>query len=210
MSLRRVRSPRGLAGETVATRRTTPWKGDGFVCQPLCGRRFRLPGPARWARSGAGERPPDSGQLIPLSIGYAAVALLLVLVVVAATVVQLDRKRLQALADAAALDAADALAREEYYLELREGGTLEVVPVSEETVSEAVHDHLARQPGAGRLPGLRVDTATARDGPRGTAAVVVLQASSAPFLPPVVTTRWSAGVPLEARAEAVSVINNLD
>ncbi len=149
----------------------------------------------------------DDGQLLPLSIGYVAVALLLVLVVAAATAVQLDRKRLQSLADTAALDAADALAEEVYYVDLRSGDSLEAVPLASASVASTVDAHLAQQPGAARLPGLQVASAgVVSDGQEPT-AVVVLRARSAPLLPAAVAGRWAAGVPLEVRAEAISRID---
>jgi hypothetical protein len=57
----------------------------------------------------------DEGTVMLLSLGFAVLAMMLVLVVTAATQVHLERLRLARLADELALDAADALDAEAYY-----------------------------------------------------------------------------------------------
>ena len=61
------------------------------------------------------RRGDDEGRIALLALGFVVVAASLVLVVTAAAGVHLDRKRLLALADLAALDAADALSASAYY-----------------------------------------------------------------------------------------------
>jgi len=53
------------------------------------------------------QRGDDEGSILPLTIGYAMIALVLVLVCADATSLYLTQKRLDALADAAALAGAD-------------------------------------------------------------------------------------------------------
>ncbi|WP_432560776.1 pilus assembly protein TadG-related protein [Kineococcus sp. SYSU DK003] len=57
----------------------------------------------------------DEGRIALLSLAFGLLAMVLVLVVVSASAVHLQRKRLFALADAAAADAADALDEGAYY-----------------------------------------------------------------------------------------------
>ncbi|GMM95173.1 MULTISPECIES: pilus assembly protein TadG-related protein [Microbacterium] len=60
-------------------------------------------GSARWRRAAAGEE----GSILPLTLGYVVLALVLVLVCVDATSLYLAQKRVDALADGAALAGAD-------------------------------------------------------------------------------------------------------
>ncbi len=79
--------------------------------------------PTRWAARGAragwtagrARAGGDGGQVTILVIGFVVVALALVAVVVSATQVHLERTRLAALADLAALDAAGRVADASYY-----------------------------------------------------------------------------------------------
>ncbi|WP_380169086.1 pilus assembly protein TadG-related protein [Jannaschia sp. R86511] len=152
--------------------------------------------------SGAG-RPDDSGQVLLLALVYGVVAILLVLVVVAASAVHLDRKRLLAVADAAALDAADALDEAAYFEATEQEGGLDAVPVTDASVRDAVVAHLQRQDAPSRFVDLSVDVA-ATGTPDGSTAVVVLTARSLPLLPDAVAGRYGAGVPLRVTSSAVS------
>lgn len=172
-------------------------------------RRPTPPGPtqaaprAGWSRAGRVRRAgDDSGQVLLLALVYGLVAILLVLVVVAASAVHLDRKRLLALADAAALDAADAVDEPAYFAATGAGG-IDAVPITDRTVRESVTAYLQRQDAPSRFVGLAVDT-SATGTPDGETAVVVLTARSVPFLPDVVAGRYRAGVPLRVAASAVS------
>ncbi len=148
-------------------------------------------------------RDDDSGQVLLLALVYGLVAVLLVLVVVAASAVHLDRKRLLALADAAALDAADAVDEAAYFEATGQAGGIDAVPVTDATVRGSVVAYLQRQDAPSRFTDLAVDSAGTGT-PDGRSAVVVLTARSLPLLPEVVAGRFTAGVPLRVTASATS------
>lgn len=150
------------------------------------------------------QKGDDSGQVLLLALVYGLVALLLVLVVVAASAVHLDRKRLLALADAAALDAADAVDEAAYFEATARAEGIDAVPVTDDTVRDSVVAYLQRQSAPSRFTDLEIDR-VATGTPDGESAVVVLTARSLPLLPDVVAGRFSAGVPLRVTATAVSI-----
>lgn len=128
-------------------------------------------------------------------------ALLLVTAVISATGVHLDRKRLLATADAAAVAGADALADPTYFVEgltpTPDGGA---VPLSDAEVRRVVERYLADHPEAtAGLEGLRVLEVTSPD---GHTAEVRLGALSRPVLLSWVTAPWSDGIALDASASA--------
>lgn len=141
----------------------------------------------------------DEGAVTVLAIGYAAVALMLVLVVVSASAVHLDRKRLLALTDAAALAAADDTDRATYYRTgVRPGAG---VPLTDGQVRTSVQQYLHRLPPED-FP-VTVDPATGAD-PTGRTAEVRLCST---FLPPFtgwVLAAWSEGIPACAQATATT------
>lgn len=123
------------------------------------------------------RQTPDQGRIMVLSMGFMAVALALVLVVASATAIHIQRKALLALADGAAVAAADALDADAYYREGADG-----VPLTDASVRQAVADYLAQAPAAGRFHGLRVASPTGS--PDGRTAEVTLGATlRPPFLP---------------------------
>lgn len=142
--------------------------------------------------------------MLLLALVYGLVAVLLVLVVVAASAVHLDRKRLLGLADAAALDAADAVDEAAYFEATAQTEGIDAVPVTDATVRDSVVAYLRRQDAPSRFVDLAVDV-SATGTPDGESAVVVLTARSVPLLPDAVAGRFGAGVPLRVTASAVSV-----
>ncbi|MGF1660956.1 MAG: pilus assembly protein TadG-related protein [Kineosporiaceae bacterium] len=158
--------------------------------------------PAGPGGDGAATPPrTDDGSVLLLTIGYAVVALLLVTVVAGASSVYLQRKQLLAVADAAALDAADAVDRPGYYAALDAGGELAAVPLTDATVGDAAATVVAASPAAART-GARVAPGTGS--PDGLSAVVVLTGRARlPVVSPVLDT-WSGGIPLVVRAEATA------
>jgi uncharacterized membrane protein len=123
-----------------------------------------------------------------LVLVYTLIAIALVGVVVAASAVHLTRHRLQALADAAALDAADALDTPDFYADARTGIGVDPsgqVPLSDRSVRDSVTAYLARTPAAQRFAELQVSEATGAPG--GTTAQVSLRAGvDLPFVTAVV------------------------
>lgn len=115
---------------------------------------------------GLGDR--ESGQISILLLGMVTLALSVVLAVVGVTSVQLARIHLLDAADAAALDASDALAREIVYAEGLGAG----VPLSDETVVTAASEHLASRTMPGRISGWSVAPGTGT--PDGRTAVVAV------------------------------------
>lgn len=145
----------------------------------------------------------DSGQVLLLALVYGLVAILLVLVVVAASAVHLDRKRLLGLADAAALDAADAVDEAAYFEATARAEGIDAVPVTDATVRDSVVAYLLRQDAPTRFVDLSVDS-SATGTPDGESVVVVLTARSLPLLPEVVAGSFTSGVPLRVTATATS------
>jgi uncharacterized membrane protein len=143
----------------------------------------------------------DGGSVLLLTIGYAVVALLVVTIVAGASSVYLQRKQLLAVADAAALDAADAVDRPGYYAALDAGRDLTAVPLTDATVRDAANVVVTASPAAART-GARVASGTGT--PDGATAVVVLVGRARlPVVSPVLET-WSGGIPLAVRAEATA------
>jgi hypothetical protein len=146
-------------------------------------------------------RGRETGSVTLLSIAFGALALLLVTAVVSATGVHLERKRLVALADELALEAADALDADAFYRGQAPPPTPDgVVPLTDAGVRAAVEEHLAAHPQvAGRLEHLRVVEAVTDD---GRTARVTLAALARPAIVTWVTAAWSDGIALRASSSA--------
>ena len=144
----------------------------------------------------------DEGRIALLSLGFALVALVLVLLVVSASAVHLQRKRLYAVADAAAADAADAVDEAAYY----SGGGLRGgrVPLSDASVRASAQSYL-RLTGAGDdLPGVRLGTATGSPA-AGTAQVELVAVLRPPFAA-FVPAPFADGVEVHALSRSRSVL----
>lgn len=148
-------------------------------------------------RSAAGL-DPESGQISILLIGMLAVALTIVLAVVGVTSVQLSRIHLLDAADAAALDASDALAEERAYGEGIGAG----VPLTDATVQQAASEYLASRPLPGRVSGWSLGPGTGS--PDGRSAVVVLTGQAQiPVVSPVLSA-FGSGVSITVTSSARS------
>ncbi|WP_082812564.1 Tad domain-containing protein [Cellulomonas timonensis] len=147
-------------------------------------------------------RPPtgDDGQTTILVIGFAVLALLLVTAVVSATGVHLDRKRLLATADAAAITSADELSDPGYFGPERLPTLDGHVPITDADVRRAVRGYLADHPEL--TEGWESVQVLEAASPDGRTAVVRLGAITRPALISWVTAPWSDGIALEAESSA--------
>lgn len=144
----------------------------------------------------ATELGPDAGQATWLAIGYALIALVLITVVVSASAVHLERKRLLALADLAALDAADAIDTDAYYA--RDAGPGSLVVLGDDEVHDEVVDYLTMAAPAARLSDLTLVEARTD----GRTATVTLHAVAHPPLVSWVLAPWSDGIDLLVTSSA--------
>jgi hypothetical protein len=152
----------------------------------------------RWARRAA----RDDGQIMILTIGFVVVALLLITVVASAAAVHLERKRLLALADVLALEAADAVGDDRYFAPGAGRGDPdeEGLPLTDAAVSAAVDRYLADNPDAASAwDELAVLSASTPD---GRSARVHLGAVVRPVLLTWVLAPWQDGIALEAESSA--------
>ena len=138
----------------------------------------------------------EEGSILLLTMCYACISLVLILVIVAATSLYLERKRLFTLADGAALAAAEAFALDT--VEVTATGTKPALRSAD--VAAAVRDYLAAAPHAA-FEGLSVSRAESVDGQSATVSL------SARWRPPVLALVLPAGVPLEVTAVARSVFD---
>lgn len=136
----------------------------------------------------------EEGSTIPLVIGFGVLALLLVLVVAAASSLYLERKRLFTLADGAALVGAEAFDLADVTA-TPDGLRAELEPAE---VRAAVSEYLAGT-ATGSFEALALESATSLD---GRSATVTL---SAIWRPPVVTVLFPEGLRIETTALARSV-----
>ncbi|MFP5346164.1 MAG: hypothetical protein ACLGIA_03950 [Actinomycetes bacterium] len=139
----------------------------------------------------------DSGQVLLLIVVYASIALLLVTVVVGASAVHLKRKQLLAVADAAALDAADAVDSDVLY---GTGARPGAVPLTDRSVRAAVDDYTVAVGAAAAFEDFRVERATGS--PDGRTAQVTLSARARLPLVSAVLGDYAGGVPLTVTARA--------
>jgi hypothetical protein len=137
----------------------------------------------------------ERGSMLPLTIFFGALSLVLVLLVAAATSLYLERKRLFTLADGAALVGAEAF-------ELDEVGLTEEGPrivLRSEAIKRAVDEYIASNPPAS-LEDLSIDYAGTPD---GSSATVDL---SAYWRPPVLSLLAPSGLRIEVSSVARSVV----
>jgi len=143
--------------------------------------------PRRLTRRGEGE-DDDEGSVLILTLGYAVLAIVVILVCTAATSLYLAQKQLDAVADAAALAAAD-------------GFDLSVVdgePVA--ALTDAGVRREAEQMMAALDPGVRLVSATTSDGLSARVEV------AGQWHPPIVTMFVPDGLALEATATSRSAL----
>ncbi|WP_306232054.1 pilus assembly protein TadG-related protein [Agrococcus beijingensis] len=134
----------------------------------------------------------DEGSTLVLTIGFAALALALILAVTAATSLLIERRRLFTVADGAALAAAEAFALEQ----VRFDGTSASPELADGAVGAAAAHWAAS--AAGDLDAVRVDGASAD---ARSASVTV----SSAWRPPVVSLFLPEGIRLDVTSTARAV-----
>ena len=136
----------------------------------------------------------DEGSILPLTIFYGVLALVLVLLVSAATSLYLERKRLFTVADGASLVGAEAFD----LTEVTETGGVFDPHLSTTDVASAVDDYLAGD-GVTAFDRLAVERAESTDGRSATVEL------SANWSPPVVSLLVPNGIRIEVTSTARSV-----
>ncbi|RWZ61079.1 hypothetical protein ELQ92_08505 [Labedella populi] len=138
----------------------------------------------------------ERGSTLVLTIGFAAFAIVVTLVVAAATSLYIERKRLLGLADSAALVGAEAFDLAAVEPD-PDGGVS--VRLDAGAVEEAV-DGFVADVGTSRFDRLRIESATTLD---GRSATVTL---SSAWSPPVLTLLLPEGIRLDATSTARAVL----
>ncbi|MFJ6113088.1 pilus assembly protein TadG-related protein [Agrococcus sediminis] len=134
----------------------------------------------------------DDGSTLVLTMGFAALALALILAVTAATSMLIERRRLFTVADGAALAAAEAFALEQ----VRFDGTAAAPELADAAVDEAAAAWASR--AAAGLDDVRVDGASAD---ARSASVTV----SSAWRPPVVSLFLPESIRLDVTSTARAV-----
>ncbi|MGR2751390.1 pilus assembly protein TadG-related protein [Agromyces arachidis] len=155
---------------------------------------MRRPG-ARLRPRLAAAAAEESGSTLVLTIFYGALALALVLVVVSATSLYLDRKRLFTLADGAALAAAESWQLEQ----VRIDGDRLAIGLDDAEVGAVASAYLADADHS--LRGVELVRATSDD---GLSATVTVRAT---WYAPIHTDLTPLTVPIEVTADARSVFH---
>ncbi len=137
----------------------------------------------------------DQGQIMVLIIGYVVLSLLVVTVVMAVSSVYIGDKRLLAVADSAAVAAADTFSLGQ--VKMTEGAPVTIL--NDQAVNNAVASYLNRTAAAERFNDLAVDPATGTADSR-TAHVVL----TAVVHPPIVNVLVPDGIPIAVVSDARS------
>ena len=138
----------------------------------------------------------DDGSTLPLTIFFGMLSLALVLVVIAATSLYLERKRLFTLADGAALVGAEAFSLDD----VRETAVGYRPTLESPDVAAAVSAYLSSTPTAD-FTALHLDRAESVDGRSATVEL------SAYWRPPVLTLLVPEGLRIDVTAVARSVFS---
>jgi hypothetical protein len=146
------------------------------------------------------REPGDEGSISLLTLGFAILAIVLILVVSAATQMQLQRTRLTQMADELALDAADAMDVPAYYASAAERPTDQAaVGLSLASMQAVVSGHLAEYAGRYHLDNVAV---VAVGSPDGNTAVVSVAVVVRPLFGLEALLPWSDGITLTATSSA--------
>jgi hypothetical protein len=142
------------------------------------------------------RRGADDGQITVLAIGYALIAFALVAVVADVAAVHLARGQLTDVAEAAALDAADALADDAYAA----GVTGPAIPLTDQAVRRQAEQYLTTYEPSSRLGQVRVRAGTGTVD--GDSATVVLEGRVRLPVAAFAVASWRGGVTVTATSTA--------
>lgn len=147
-------------------------------------------------------RDPEAGQIGLLALGYLVIVLSLLVVVVDIGAVHLARTRVQDVADAVALDVADAVDEAALYRD----GVDDVLPVDGPAALEAARQALRRQPRPASIAQWEIGdrTGAAPDG----GVVVAVRATIRPPLTGGLVAATGADVTVGATARAQAVVRD--
>jgi hypothetical protein len=148
----------------------------------------------------AGDRrgPGEDGQVLLLTIGLAALCLLVATVVMAASAVYIEHKKLLSLADSAALAAADTFSLGD----VEDASGVPLPALDDAGVRRAAQRYLSETGAAERFSALRLGPGTGS--PERRTAHVSL---SAVVHPPVLNFLVPAGIPISAAGDARSQLS---
>ncbi|WP_041583055.1 pilus assembly protein TadG-related protein [Xylanimonas cellulosilytica] len=150
--------------------------------------------------TGVPASDPESGRILLLTLGFAVVALMLVAMVVSATAVHLDRKRLFNLADVAAAEAAQWLDAE-YFGSTSPPEHLALSATGIENAAAAAVERNLELTSESRITQVRILEAATSD---GVTAEVTLTAVTNPPLLGWFTDAFLDGIDLSATSRARS------
>lgn len=146
----------------------------------------------RWPVHIRRECAEDSGQTTVLVVGLSAVCLLLATVILAATAVNIEARRLLSVADGAAAAAADS-----FTLAVGDEATASAPVLTQDRAAATVTQYLESASAASRFDALAVQSVSVGDG--GQTVDVVLTATAHP---PVVNVVVPAGVTVVATSSS--------
>jgi hypothetical protein len=146
-----------------------------------------------YGEAGLDRTKADDGQVLVLLIGFVLLSLLILTVVMGASTVYVERKKLLSVADGAALAAADTFA----LADVESDSGAPVSSLNDEAVRGSVQRYLTETGAHGRFERLTVGGGTGS--PEQRTAHVVL---SAVVRPPVINFLIPAGVPVTVSSDA--------
>ena len=155
-------------------------------------------GSSEWSAGAAAVRVlrKDEGSTLLLTIFYGFLCLVLVLIVVAATSLYLERKRLFTLADGAALAGAESFS----LADVETGAAVAQPELTTARVRDAVTDYLEDAPDVD-FTDLALRRAITLDGRSATVTIAAM------WRPPMISLLVPEGVPIEVTATARSVLH---
>ncbi len=146
------------------------------------------------------QRGDEEGSISLLSLGFAVLALVLILVGASATSLHLNRTRLLQVADELSVDAADAMDLPAYYAGDASRPTEDAaIDLSRSSARAAVEEHLSEYAGRYHLDGVSLVSV---ESPDGNTVVVTVSTVVHPLFGLEALLPWTDGVTLTATSSA--------